>query len=68
MPKIELSQRRYKTLVAAEDFCRAARDAIVTHGHLTSDEMPYLHRWLLTAPDNKYKRPMPIRTKGVETN
>ncbi len=63
MAKIEISKARYKSLLAAEAFCQAARDSISNTGYIIN-AMPHFDAWMRHTPGGiKYllpKKPYPV--------
>ena len=62
MKTIQLSENRYRSLLAAEEFCRAARlEYAGPQGLVTARSWPWFDRWMRLAGKSKYDAPKPTR-------
>jgi hypothetical protein len=52
-----ISEARLKSLLAAEAFCQAAREAIASGGFVGNKEFGHLDRWMRLTGKRKYARP-----------
>lgn len=57
---IGISKNRLKSLLAAEEFCRAARIGIVESGFVGNREYPWFARWMRLSGKSCYDKPKPI--------
>lgn len=61
MSKVLISESRLKQLLAAEEFCRAARLGFTERGFVSQPEYPWFDRWMRLASKRKYDDPKPCR-------
>ena len=57
MANVTVSANRMKSLLAAEEFCRAARIGIVDRGFVGRVEYPWFERWMRLSGRAKYDQP-----------
>lgn len=57
----EITKNRLEVLLAAEEFCKAARQGIVDRGMIGNIEYPWFDRWMRLAGKNKYDPPKPVK-------
>lgn len=59
--KVEISEHRLKQLLAAEQFCLAARTGFSTTGNVGQLEYRWFDRWFRLAGAYKYDVPKPVK-------
>lgn len=57
---VEISKNRLKSLLAAEEFCRAARIGIVESGFVGIREYPWFAKWMRLSGKSCYDKPKPV--------
>lgn len=61
MAKVTISENRLKSLLAAEEFCRAARLDYSDYGLVTKRSYQWFDRWMRLSGRSRYDKPKPTR-------
>ena len=59
MAKVLISENRLRSLLAAEEFCRAARLEYSASGLVTSRSWPWFDQWMRRTGKGCFKAPLP---------
>lgn len=61
MAKVEISENRLRSLLAAEAFCQAVRKDFANHGAMTRLSWPWFDQWMRRTGKVKFEAPKPVR-------
>lgn len=60
MAKVEISENRLRSLLAAEAFCQALRKDVCDYGGMTKRCWPWFDQWMRRTGKVKYETPKPV--------